>query len=94
MSLAIGYTDLVTPAARPAGDDVTYSLGRQLNDLAKLFVDEALLDRLKDLDKAKPTIFSPTFFEEANEARMLNHDWLRFQGKDACNWLAKAARRV
>jgi hypothetical protein len=79
----------------PAGGDVTYSLGLKLNDLAKLFVDEALLERLKALDKAKPgQIFSPTFFEEANEARMLNHDFLRFQGQDACRWLAHAARRV
>lgn len=73
---------------------MTYSLGLKLNDLAKLFVDEALLERLKALDKAKPQIFSPTFFEEANEARMLNHDFLRFQGQDACRWLADAARRV
>lgn len=77
-----------------AGGDITYSFGHKLNDLAKLFVDEALLDRLKELDKAKPRLFSPTFFEEANEARMLNYDWLRFQGTDACKWLADAARRL
>jgi uncharacterized protein (DUF58 family) len=81
------------PACLPAGEDVTYILGRRLNDLARLFVDEELLERLKQLAKAKPQIFSPTFFDEANEARMLNYDWLRFQGTDACSWLASAARR-
>jgi hypothetical protein len=75
-----------------AGEDATYALGRKLNDLARLFVDEALLDRLRALSKAKPKIFSPTFFDEANEARMLNYDWLRFQGNDACRWLASALR--
>lgn len=76
-----------------AGEDVTYILGRRLNELAKLFVDEDLLDRLKALGAKKPQLFSPTFFEEANEARMLNHDWLRFQGADTCKWLASAVRR-
>jgi hypothetical protein len=50
------------------------------------------LDRLKALSKSKPNIFSPTFFDEANEARILNYDWLRFQGNDACKWLASPMR--
>lgn len=70
---------------------MTYSLGRRLNVLAKLVVDESLLDRLKQLEAQQQGLLSPTFIEEANEARMLNRDWLRLQGVDACAWLATAA---
>jgi len=90
---SFGRYRLVVPALSCTGEDVTYSLGRPLNELAGLFVDETLLDRLKELAKVKPQVFSPSFFEEANEARMLNHDWLRFQGTDACKWLASAVQR-
>lgn len=73
--------------------DLTYTLGRPLNRLAKLFVDEQLLDRLKAFAEQQPQLLSPTFLDEANEARMINTDWLRFQGADACAWLASAAAR-
>lgn len=71
--------------------DLTYALGHKLNRLAKLFVDEDLLNRLKSFAEQHPQIFSPTFFDEANEARITNTDWLRLQGVDACAWLASAA---
>lgn len=71
-----------------AAGDLTYTLGNPLNDLAKLFIDEQLLDRLKTFTKQKPQILSPTFLAEANEARIVNTDWLRFQGADACAWLS------
>ncbi|WIA35582.1 hypothetical protein OEZ86_004003 [Tetradesmus obliquus] len=71
-------------------DDVTYSFGRPLNKLARIFVDEQLIERLKTLEQRQQGLLSPTFIEEANEARMLNADWLRLQGTDACVWLAGA----
>jgi hypothetical protein len=73
-----------------AVDDVTYLFGRPLNKLARLFVDESLIERLKTLEQQQQGLLSPTFIEEANEARMLNADWLRLQGADACAWLANA----
>jgi hypothetical protein len=73
-----------------AVDDITYSFGRPLNKLARLFVDESLIERLKDLEQQQHGLLSPTFIEEANEARMLHADWLRLQGVDACAWLANA----
>jgi uncharacterized membrane protein len=69
---------------------VTYSFGRPLNKLARLFVDESLIERLKTLEQQQQGLLSPTFIEEANEARMLNADWLRLQGVDAYAWLANA----
>eukprot|EP00775_Hariotina_reticulata_P008601 gene8601-8782_t len=74
-----------------AGGDLTYTLGRPLNDLAKLFVDEALIEQLKALQERHPKLLSPTFIDEANEARITNSDWLRLHGVDACQWLAVQA---
>lgn len=70
---------------------MTYSLGRPLNSLATLFVDEGLLERLRQLAARQPKLLSPTFLDEANEARIRNTEWLRFQGADACAWLEAAA---
>lgn len=69
---------------------MTYSFGRPLNKLARIVVDEQLIERLKTLEQRQQGLLSPTFIEEANEARMLNADWLRLQGTDACVWLAGA----
>jgi hypothetical protein len=75
----------------PPGGDLTYTLGRPLNDLAKLFVDEDLITQLKALQERHPKLLSPTFIDEANEARITNTDWLRLHGADACHWLAVEA---
>ncbi|KAF8056455.1 aminopeptidase M1-D [Scenedesmus sp. PABB004] len=77
--------------AKYGGGDLTYSLGRPLNKLAGLFVDEGLLARVRGWAGSHPRLLSPTFLDEANEARMTNADWLRLQGADACAWLAAAA---
>jgi len=37
-----------------AGDDLTYSFGRRMNDLAKLFVDEDLIGQLKAWQREQP----------------------------------------